>query len=157
IILACRALGLGTVITTNHLRIEAEFKALLGIPDDVDTFALMPIGWPEGRFGLLSRRPLADVVHADHWSGAWPGWPAQVAATALTRTPCQICAITAATTTVPPAKLAADGASPNAIQTHATASGASSVLRRAFSVAEIHRPPIVSKASPSPNWVVPNK
>jgi nitroreductase len=73
VILACRALGLGTVITTNHLRIEAEFKALLGIPDDVDTFALMPIGWPEGRFGPLSRRPLAEVVHADHWSGAWPG------------------------------------------------------------------------------------
>ena len=72
IILACRALGLGTVITTNHLRIEAEFKTLLGIPDDVDTFALMPVGWPEGRFGPLSRRPLAEVVHADRWSGAWP-------------------------------------------------------------------------------------
>ena len=73
IILACRALGLGTVITTNHLRIEAEFKALLGIPDDVDTFALMPLGWPESRFGPVARRPLAEVVHSDHWSGAWPG------------------------------------------------------------------------------------
>jgi nitroreductase len=67
IILACRALGLGTVITTNHLRIEPEFKALLGIPDDVDTFALMPIGWPEGQFGPLSRRPLEEVLHLDHW------------------------------------------------------------------------------------------
>jgi nitroreductase len=65
VILACRALGLGTLITTNHLRVEAEFKALLGIPDDVDTFALMPIGWPEGRFGPLSRRPLEDVLHVD--------------------------------------------------------------------------------------------
>lgn len=71
-ILACRALGLGTVITTNHLRLEAEFKALLGIPDEVDSFALMPVGWPERRFGPLSRRPLAEVVHADHWSGGWP-------------------------------------------------------------------------------------
>ena len=67
IILACRGFGLGTVITTNHLRVEAEFKALLGIPDDVDTFALMPIGWPEGRFGPLSRRPLEDVLHFDRW------------------------------------------------------------------------------------------
>lgn len=67
IILACRALGLGTVITTNHLRIESEFKALLGIPDDVDTFALMPIGWPERHFGPLNRRPLSDVVHNDRW------------------------------------------------------------------------------------------
>jgi nitroreductase len=73
IILACRALGLGTVITTNHLRIEAEFKALLGIPTEVDTFALMPIGWPEGRFGPVSRRPLSEVAHADRWSDAWPG------------------------------------------------------------------------------------
>ena len=72
IILACRALGLGTVITTNHLRIEAEFKALLGIPAEVDTFALMPIGWPEGRFGPVSRRPLSEVAHADRWSDPWP-------------------------------------------------------------------------------------
>lgn len=72
IILACRALGLGTVITTNHLRIEGEFKALLDIPADVDTFALMPIGWPLGRFGPVSRRPLAEVAHADRWSGVWP-------------------------------------------------------------------------------------
>ena len=28
IILACRALGLGTVLTTNHIRCEAEVKAL---------------------------------------------------------------------------------------------------------------------------------
>jgi nitroreductase len=67
VILACRAFGLGTVITTNHLRVEAEFKALLGIPDDVDTFALMPIGWPEGRFGPVSRRPLDEVLHVDRW------------------------------------------------------------------------------------------
>lgn len=73
IILACRALGLGTVITTNHLRIEAELKAILGIPEDVDTFALMPIGWPEGHFGRVNRRPLREVAHADRWSEAWPG------------------------------------------------------------------------------------
>jgi len=53
IILACRALGLGTVLTTNHLRCEAELKVLLGIPDDLATFALMPIGWPLQNFGPL--------------------------------------------------------------------------------------------------------
>jgi nitroreductase len=73
IILSCRALGLGTVITTNHIRCEEEVKALLGIPEDVSTFALMPIGWPLDRFGLLTRRPLAEVVHADRWGAAWPG------------------------------------------------------------------------------------
>ena len=72
IILACRALGLATLITTNHLRCEAELKAVLGIPEDVNTFALMPIGWPLDKFGPLTRRPLAEVVHADRWGGGWP-------------------------------------------------------------------------------------
>jgi len=73
IILACRALGLGTVITTNHIRCEDEVKTVLGIPDDVATFALMPIGWPLDRFGPLTRRPLAEVAHADRWGSTWPG------------------------------------------------------------------------------------
>ena len=46
IILACRAFGLGTLITTNHIRCEDEVKAVLGLPDDVSTYALMPIGFP---------------------------------------------------------------------------------------------------------------
>ena len=70
IILACRGLGLATIITTNHIRCEDEVKALLGIPDDVATFALMPIGWPLDRFGPLTRRPLAEVAHADRWETA---------------------------------------------------------------------------------------
>jgi len=73
IILACRALGLGTTITTNHIRYENEVKAVLGIPDDVDTFAMMPIGYPRGRFGPLQRRPVAEVACADRWSRAWSG------------------------------------------------------------------------------------
>jgi nitroreductase len=72
IILACRALGLGTVITTNHLRCEDELKAVLGLPAEVETYALMPIGYPVGKFGPLTRRPLTEVVHADRWSNGWP-------------------------------------------------------------------------------------
>jgi nitroreductase len=72
IILACRSLGLGTVITTNHIRCEHEVKALLGIPEDVSTWALMPVGWPMDKFGPLTRRPLTEVAHADRWGTAWP-------------------------------------------------------------------------------------
>src|ERR1700722_16929925 len=72
IILACRGLGLGTVITTNHLRCEDEVKALLGIPEDVSTWALMPVGWPIDKLGPLTRRPLTEVAHADRWGAAWP-------------------------------------------------------------------------------------
>jgi nitroreductase len=72
VILACRALGLATLITTNQLRYEAELKAVLGIPEDVDTYALMPIGFPEGKFGPVTRRPVAEVTQADFWSNPWP-------------------------------------------------------------------------------------
>jgi nitroreductase len=72
IMLACRGLGLGTVLTTNHIRCEDEVKALLGIPADVDTYGLMPIGWPMGKFGPLTRRPLAEVAFDDRWGAAWP-------------------------------------------------------------------------------------
>ena len=34
---------------------------------------MMPIGWPIDPFGPLSRKPLAEVVHADGWGNAWPG------------------------------------------------------------------------------------
>ena len=72
IILACRAFGLGTLITTNHIRCEDEVKAVLGLPDDVSTYALMPIGFPEGKFGPLARKPVAEVAYADRWVVAWP-------------------------------------------------------------------------------------
>jgi nitroreductase len=71
IILACRALGLGTVLTTNHIRVEAELKVLLGIPDDVASFALMPIGWPLQNFGPLTRKPVREVAFADRWGEPW--------------------------------------------------------------------------------------
>jgi nitroreductase len=71
ILLACRALGLGTVLTTNHIRAEDELKALLGVPDDVSTFALMPIGWPLQNFGPLTRKPVREVAFADRWGTAW--------------------------------------------------------------------------------------
>lgn len=73
IILACRALGLGTVITTNHVLYEDDVRAILRLPDDVFTFALMPIGYPLGKYGPLSRRPVSEVAFADRWGERWPG------------------------------------------------------------------------------------
>jgi nitroreductase len=71
IILACRALGLGTVLTTNHILCEAEIKTFLGIPDEIDTFALMPIGYPRDKFGPVKRKPLAEVAMLNRWGNAW--------------------------------------------------------------------------------------
>jgi nitroreductase len=67
LLLTARALGLGAVITTLHLCIENEFKAILGIPRSVKTFCMIPVGWPAGRFGPVRRRPVGDVMRYDRW------------------------------------------------------------------------------------------
>jgi nitroreductase len=72
IVLACRALGLGTVITTNHLLYEDEVRAVLGMPREAFTFALMPIGYPRGKYGPVSRKPVTEVAYADGWGNRWP-------------------------------------------------------------------------------------
>jgi len=60
--LAARALGLGTRITTTHLREEQKVKDWLGIPDYVETVCLTPLGYPTGRFGPTDRIPSAEVT-----------------------------------------------------------------------------------------------
>ncbi len=67
LMLAARALGLGTTLTTLHRAHESEVKELLGIPDDIETMALIPIGWPEGKFGSGPRRPVEEVTHWETW------------------------------------------------------------------------------------------
>ena len=60
--LAARALGLGTRITTTHLREEQKVKDWLAIPDYVETVCLTPLGYPKGRFGPTDRIPSAEVT-----------------------------------------------------------------------------------------------
>ena len=67
LLLAARALGLGATLTTWHLALEQEFKAVLGIPRSVKTFAVIPVGWPRGNFGPVARRPVVEVIHRDRW------------------------------------------------------------------------------------------
>ena len=60
--LAARAFGVGTRLTTAHLRNEEPIRKLLGIPDHVETMALIPLGYPEAPFGPTSRRPAGEVT-----------------------------------------------------------------------------------------------
>ena len=59
--LAARSLGLGTRITTTHLREEEKIKEWLGIPEHVETVCLTPLGYPRGKFGPTDRTPAAEV------------------------------------------------------------------------------------------------
>jgi nitroreductase len=73
LLLAARASGLGGCLTTLHLRYHAEIKALLGIPDSVDVYALIPLGYPRDKFGPLRRRPVEEVSYLNAWGTNLPG------------------------------------------------------------------------------------
>ena len=65
--LAARALGLGTTLTTVHKLKEQEVRDVLGLPEDVDTFAMIPVGYPLGKWGEAKRRPIDEITY-------WNGW-----------------------------------------------------------------------------------
>ena len=50
LMLAARSRGLGTTLTTLHLADEERFKEVLEIPADVQTLAMIPIGYPTGEW-----------------------------------------------------------------------------------------------------------
>lgn len=67
LLLAARALGYGGALTMWHLAVEAELRAVLGVPDDVALSACITLGRPAGAHGPVRRRPLHDVVFEDQW------------------------------------------------------------------------------------------
>lgn len=62
ILLACRAVGLGASLTTLHTSFRSELDAWLGLPPEIPTCALIPIGWPLGRHGQPPREPVDDKL-----------------------------------------------------------------------------------------------
>jgi nitroreductase/alkylhydroperoxidase family enzyme len=68
LLLACRAEGLGCVLTTLLCSREKEVRALLEIPEPWATSAFVPIGWPlGGGHGPLARRSVEQVAFADRF------------------------------------------------------------------------------------------
>lgn len=67
LMLAARALGLGSTLTTIHRVKEDAVREILSIPADVQTFAIIPIGYPLGRWGEAPRKPLEELVYWDRW------------------------------------------------------------------------------------------
>ena len=69
LIVAARALGLGTVFTTFQGVAEPVIRETLAIPDDVHIGCMIPMGWPDRSFGPVNRLPYEQVVHRDAWQG----------------------------------------------------------------------------------------
>ncbi len=72
LMLAARAVGLGTALTTLHRAHEAEVKELLGVPEGTETMCLIPLGWPRGKFGAGPRLPVEKVTYWDKWGQTRP-------------------------------------------------------------------------------------
>lgn len=70
LLLTARAIGLGAAITTLGLSDRSAAKAVLGLPDLVEPFAIIPVGYPAGKFGPVTRRRLSEIVYYDRWKVA---------------------------------------------------------------------------------------
>jgi nitroreductase len=62
---------LGATLTTLYLQFEKEAEAALGLPPGFHSYALLPIGYPMGRFGPVRRVSLADVAYEDRWGQSY--------------------------------------------------------------------------------------
>ena len=67
LLLAARALGLGAAPTTLGLLDPKAVAEALSLPENVAAFCLIPVGWPMGKFGPLTRLPVEQTVHWDRW------------------------------------------------------------------------------------------
>ena len=67
--LAARALGLGTLMTTFNIAIEPVIRSEFGLPDAAKPVAVIPVGYPaEGeKFGPTTRKPVETVTFWDGW------------------------------------------------------------------------------------------
>ena len=68
LMLALRSRGLGSCLTTVHLRREAEAASILGVPGNFAQACLLPVAYFTGDdFRPAARRPPEDVTFWDHW------------------------------------------------------------------------------------------
>lgn len=69
LLLAARAAGLGATLTTTALaKGQSRIRELVGAPDDVQFAAVIPVGWPRGKFGRPPRGPFGEVAFLNRWA-----------------------------------------------------------------------------------------
>jgi F420 biosynthesis protein FbiB-like protein len=66
--LAARAQGLGTVLTTFNIVLEDLIRKEYGLPDDARPVAVIPVGYPDDHnFGSTTRKTVDTVTYWDGW------------------------------------------------------------------------------------------
>ncbi|BBA88517.1 putative oxidoreductase [Mycobacterium pseudoshottsii] len=67
LLLAARAAGLGAGLITVPLWSTVLARRALGLPWNVTPCAVVPLGWPIGKYGPTTRRPVAEIVSLDRY------------------------------------------------------------------------------------------
>jgi nitroreductase len=68
LLLAARAMGLGAAPTTLALGDQDAVRSILNLPETMGALCLIPVGYPMGKFGPVSRKPVEEIVRFDRWS-----------------------------------------------------------------------------------------
>ena len=71
LLLAAQAAGLGTVLTTRAKRRETDLRPLLGIPDSMGVYAIIPMGWPAKKYGRNRRKAVSEVTSRERYGEPW--------------------------------------------------------------------------------------
>jgi nitroreductase len=67
LVVAARAMNIGTAFTTFQLVAEPQLRELLHIPDDVYLCVMIAVGYPERPFSKVRRKPVEQVLHVNGW------------------------------------------------------------------------------------------
>jgi nitroreductase len=68
LLLSARALGLAATPTTFAISDRKAAQDVLDLPEDIVPFCLIPVGYPMGNFGPVTRKPVAEIMRWDRWS-----------------------------------------------------------------------------------------
>ena len=75
LLLAARAVNLGAALITLPLWSHLSVRRILGLPWNVTPCAVIPLGWPQGRYGPTIRKPVHEVVSIDRSGTSPPAHP----------------------------------------------------------------------------------
>lgn len=68
ILLACRAVGLGASLTTAHRGHGDKIDAFLGLSEKTPSCAMIPIGWPIGKYGKPTRKSVDECLFFEKYT-----------------------------------------------------------------------------------------
>ena len=73
LLLAARALGIGSVLTTLHPQVMERVYSMFEIPREAEFHCCIPLGYPRGRFGPTRRLPTSETTSWERWN-VKPPW-----------------------------------------------------------------------------------